>query len=147
MYADAGCTFVASPEPYLAWAAEHGLVVFRGKMALGQYTKGFAFAALGMNVSVWGEQGQLAAGIIIMQRRPWVEAFLEEWRDAMVDDPRVVDDTDTSALVPNHADFKDHRHDQSVLSLLAYKRGVFMAPYRSWPKERAHIIAAVRGKG
>jgi hypothetical protein len=48
---------------------------------------------------------------------------------------------DTSALVPNHASFHEHRHDQSVLSLLAVKYGVFTAPYRSWPKEKALIVA------
>jgi hypothetical protein len=147
LYADAGCTLVADPTPYLELAAAHGLVLFRGRSPQQAWTKGFTFAAVGLEMEQWGEEGQVVGGMLALQKRPWVLAFLREWLRLMTDDPRVVNDDDTSRLVPNHASFKEHRHDQSVLSLLAYKHGVFMAPYRGWPKERAYILAATRGRG
>lgn len=147
LYADAGCTFVADPTPYLRLASEHGLVLFRNRHAMWTWTKGYTFAALGMSMEEWGEDTQLAGGIIALQKRPWVQAFLREWMRVMTEDPRTVNDVDTAKVAPNHASFKQHRHDQAVLSLLAYKHGVYMHPYHSYPKEKALIIAATRGRG
>jgi len=147
LYADAGCTLVADPSPYLALAAQHGLVLFRSAHPVLAWTKGFAFAAAGEDMANYETAGQVVGGVIALQKRPWVRALLREWERLMTADPRVVNDDNTSALVANHPSFREHRHDQSVLTLLAYKHGVFMAPYRSWPKERALIVAATRGHG
>ena len=148
LYADAGCTFVANPAPYLELAAQHGLVLFRNAASkVQQWTKGYTFAALGLDPAQWGEERMVAGGIIALQKRPWVMELLERWEHLMVEDPDVVNDVDTSARVADHKGFKAHRHDQSVLSLLGIKHGVFMAPYLSWPKERALIIFAARREG
>jgi len=46
--------------------------------------------------------------------------FLKEWQ-RYLRDPRIVTDDPNMAGRPNFMEFKDHRHDQSVLSLLAIK--------------------------
>lgn len=51
--------------------------------------------------------------------------FLEKWLDAC-SDARILTDMPNTQGLSNLSDFKDHRHDQSVLSLLAYKTN---APY------------------
>ena len=147
LYVDAGCTLVADPSPYLALAATHGLVLFRNVFPMWSWTKGFTFKAAGVDMADYGDIGQVAAGIIALQKRPWVLALLREWEQLMTKDPRVVNDDNTSALVANHPSFNEHRHDQSVLSLLAVKYGIFCAPYRSWPREKALIVAATRIHG
>jgi hypothetical protein len=50
-YADAGCEFRASPEPYLQLAFQHGFLAFRldSKHALQIWTKGDIIAAVGLN--------------------------------------------------------------------------------------------------
>jgi len=55
--------------------------------------------------------------------------FLKEWM-RYLRDPRIVTDDPNMAGKPNFFEFKDHRHDQSVLSLLAikYKFEMFRDP-------------------
>ena len=152
LYADAGCTLVADPTPYLQLAAEHGAVLFlkfpgEGLEDMQKWTKGYAFAAAGLEMTGWGRHGQTAGGILALQRRPWVIQLLRQWEFLMTNDTDVVTDVDTSARVPNHPTFKEHRHDQSVLTLLAMRHGLFMAPYRSAPKSAAYIVWASRKEG
>jgi len=47
--------------------------------------------------------------------------FLKEWIRAC-EDKRILTDIENTQGLPNLNDFKDHRHDQAVLSLLAYKK-------------------------
>ena len=145
LYADAGCRLVADPTPYLQLAAANGAVLFAHMGDRQQeFTKGYAFAAVGLDMGMWGLFGQTAGGILALQRRPWVIQLLRQWDWLMTNDTDVVSDVDTSARVPNHLDFRGHRHDQSIISLLGYKHGLFMAPYESWPKHRARIVFAAR---
>lgn len=51
--------------------------------------------------------------------------FLEEWI-RVCEDPRILTDMPNTQNLLNTQDFQDHRHDQSVMSLLAYKN---KAPY------------------
>lgn len=55
--------------------------------------------------------------------------FLEEWLKTC-QDPRILTDIPNTQGFPNLDDFSDHRHDQTVLSLLAYKRKVNYLEYR-----------------
>jgi hypothetical protein len=53
------------------------------------------------------------------------ESFLREWL-RYLRDPRIVTDDINMCGKPNMIEFKDHRHDQSVLSILAIKYGFEM---------------------
>lgn len=55
--------------------------------------------------------------------------FLEEWLEACKD-PRILTDIPNTQGLPNLDVFKDHRHDQSVLSLLAYKHNAMFLNYK-----------------
>jgi len=52
----------------------------------------------------------------------WARAFLSDWLSACGDD-RILTDRPNTQGIPNHAGFRAHRHDQSVLSLIAYRDG------------------------
>lgn len=52
-------------------------------------------------------------------------SFLDQWL-AFCEDPRCLTDIENTLGLPNYMDFQDHRHDQSILTLLAYKT---KAPY------------------
>ena len=68
-------------------------------------------------------------------RRPLVQATWSLWRKtpAAIDfvgrwlaactEPRILTDIPNTLGQPNYPDFQDHRHDQSILSLLAYRAG------------------------
>lgn len=67
--------------------------------------------------------GQYVGGIQMMRRCARTAAFAEEWyaiagMHALIDDTRGAE----------HAEFVDHRHDQSVYSLLAKRRGTISIP-------------------
>jgi hypothetical protein len=47
--------------------------------------------------------------------------FLNIWLDYCCD-PRCLTDEPNVCGIPNHSDFRDHRHDQSILSILAHQQ-------------------------
>jgi hypothetical protein len=61
--------------------------------------------------------------------------FLNEWQKYMRD-PRIVTDDSNVCGLPNHREFKGHRHDQSVLTILAkrYNFELFRDPTQ-WGNE------------
>ena len=68
----------------------------------------------------------LYAGLVVVRRTPQAEAFLQEWLDLVLQG-----DLATDALasgVRQDPSFVEHRHDQSVLSLLAKKRQIKSFP-------------------
>ena len=140
MYADAGCTFLSSPEPYLRLATQFGLVAFRVPHKMGEYTKGIVFHALDMPMGMWAEELQVIAGILVVQKRPFTSFLISEWL-RLCQDERLITDADTSAIAPNHASFIDHRHDQSIWSLLVHKYGACVCPAREFsPLSRSFTL-------
>lgn len=147
MYADAGCTFLSDPTPYLALAGAYGMVAFRVPHSMGQYTKGLAFKVLGLDLELWAPEQQVIAGILVLQKRPFTTFLVAEWL-RLAQDAQLLTDVDTSGLAPNHASFVDHRHDQSLWSLLVHKYGAqLVLSQRHFPPEAARIIAATRREG
>jgi hypothetical protein len=147
MYADAGCTFLSDPTPYIRVAGEYGMLAFRVPHPMLQYTKGLLFAELGMPMDMWGPEHQVIAGILLLQKRPFTMFLVAEWL-RLAQDARLITDADTSSLAPNHEAFIDHRHDQSIWSLLLHKYGAQMVlNQRHWPREIATVIAATRRSG
>lgn len=147
MYADAGCTFLSDPTPYIELAGRYGMVAFRVPHSQAQYTKGIVFKALGMDVGMWGSELQVIAGILVIQKRPFTTFLVSEWL-RLCQDESLITDADTSTLAPNHKSFTDHRHDQSIWSLLVHKHGAqLVLQQRHFPPETARIIAATRRVG
>lgn len=62
--------------------------------------------------------------------------FLQEWQ-RFLKDPRIVTDAPNMCGQPNFIDFKDHRHDQSVLTILTtkYRFELFRDPTQYGNKE------------
>ncbi len=58
--------------------------------------------------------------VSVWMKTPDNEEILKEWRKLMRD-PRVLTDSPNICGKPNYTEFKDHRHDQSVLSILAIR--------------------------
>lgn len=67
-------------------------------------------------------------------------SFLETWLAACMDRRCLTDDPNVCGL-PNHEDFRDHRHDQSILSILAHKHD---APFLSFDKTLVHRLLKQR---
>ena len=62
------------------------------------------------------------AGIIFMRKDEYVKKFIEHWRSIIYDDFDLINDA--PSLSPNESDFIDHRHDQSIFSILSKLEGI-----------------------
>lgn len=103
-------------------AAKYGGLTFRIGYKAGPWTKGVVFHALGMSMEVYGPQPMIAAGTILLQKRPHTVKLAGEFM-RLSQNISLITDLDTSRAIPNHKQFTDHRHDQSIWTLLCYKYG------------------------
>lgn len=128
VYADAGCHFNAQAESQLgrwidslleggnsilAWSLEHPEYM---------YTKDSLRDHLGIkkDSNQW-ISNQISASVLILRKTESTSALVEQWGDVFKTDFELIDDSPSSG---NHRDFIEHRHDQSLLSLLLKDRFV-----------------------
>lgn len=71
------------------------------------------------------DSAQLFAGLLVLRRTPTALAFVEEWLSWSLHSSLISDALDASR---QHPAFRAHRHDQSLLSLLAKRRGIKSFP-------------------
>ena len=64
--------------------------------------------------------GQIAGGHVIIQKCESVVKFVEEWIN-ISENLHLIDDS--PSLLPNFPEFREHRHDQSIFSLLCKTKG------------------------
>jgi hypothetical protein len=61
------------------------------------------------------------AGAIFLRKSDFSSIFINEWLEMCC----VCEDiTDTLSNIPNSNEFREHRHDQSLLSVLVYKYNI-----------------------
>lgn len=144
-YMDAGSTFRRDPTPIVELAARYGAFTARIGHAARVWTKGVVFEALGMPMSVWGGQPQIAAGLIVLQRRAQTLALAREFAELSQNATLITDEVVPG--VPNHAQFRDHRHDQSLWTLLCYKHGVQLVMQGNTMFDERPIITHTRVHG
>ena len=61
------------------------------------------------------------AGAIIVKKTDNTIKYIQEWLDRCC----IYEDiTDSPSKLPNHSEFRDHRHDQSLLSTILYKYNI-----------------------
>ena len=87
------------------------------------WTKRDAFILLGVDMPFYSETYQYMAGIQVYKKSKYTEKFLEELLYYSQDKRLITDDPNTQGL-KNYLNFKDNRHDQTILSLLIKKYGI-----------------------
>lgn len=77
----------------------------------------------------FGKQAQ--ASVIFFRINDHTRAFVKEWLDwCLFEGGRLIDDSPSFA--PNHPEFREHRHDQAILTTMAYRDGIKL---HWWPAE------------
>lgn len=71
---------------------------------------------------------QVQASVIIIRNSDKARLFVKEWL-LLCTVPGLIDDS-TSNL-PNHPEFQEHRHDQAIITTLAYRENI--TPFHWWP--------------
>mmetsp|Transcript_9445 Transcript_9445/g.43013 ORF Transcript_9445/g.43013 Transcript_9445/m.43013 type:complete len:294 (+) Transcript_9445:136-1017(+) len=153
LYVDGGCKLNYDGMKRLAEypdiARRHrGLLLFELNLQERWYTK----IDTGMRIlpkrrpENWGKQRMATAFLLIKSRRT-VAFFTEALRVACEEGYRYIDDTPSNSReVP---DFREHRHDQSITSMLSKKYGFAAIPDETYPTPRCYrkgfpIIASRR---
>ena len=88
-----------------------------------KWTKGECFAVMGCEAPLYKEHPQIQASVSVWERHDASMDFVREWLHWCTNPAALLDDR-IDPTIPDDPDFVDHRHDQSVLTLLAIKRGL-----------------------
>lgn len=88
-----------------------------------RWTKRDCFVNLGLDEEKYANHIQLLASYIIMRKNDFIISFMKEWLQYAEDYRNITDSTNECGL-PNYFEFVDHRHDQSIYSLLALKHEI-----------------------
>ncbi len=141
MYADTGCLMAADPTPLMAGLAHHDVVYFNhrtGGFPERQWTKRDAFIAVGVDTPEVADSEQYITTYFFIRKTPTMVALVDEWLAYMA---RFHLASDEPSVFPNYPDYVEHRHDQSLWSLLLKKHGHFTPQDDySWPQNIATIL-------
>jgi len=69
------------------------------------------------NIDIFDNAIQCGAGILIISKKPKSVDFVNQWHDVMTNHFHLC--TDEKSSIPNHPNFIENRHDQSVFSMLS----------------------------
>ena len=129
MYTDSGMYFVRNPWEWILSEEEKiqekGIATFGVCGKNRQFTKRDAFVLMGMDDPKYTDSDQRMASVFVCKKTPFSLAFVEEWF-AYAKDPRILTDLPNTQGLANYTEFRDHRHDQSIMSLLCIKHDTFL---------------------
>jgi len=127
VYTDSGSYFVDSVEPLIKVALEEprGIILFWlcGEHGTSMWTKADAFVLMDCETEACRTGTMMNAAFIVMRKGPDAIDFVKKYLEYAQDD-RIITDKPNTQGVPNFPSYRDHRHDQSILSLLAIKEGI-----------------------
>lgn len=129
LYTDVAMTFIADPAPLIALAEKHTVSLFQmgGSMLQSIWTKRDCFVELNADTEEFWSLPQLVGGIQLYRAGPEARQFVSRLSEAMASETCLTDAPNVHGL-PNLPGFVDHRHDQSVLTILAKKRNAALFP-------------------
>jgi hypothetical protein len=128
-YTDVAMIFEADPWPLIGLCREHPIVLFEMIPAYlqGQWTKRDCFVMLKADTPEFWQAPQLLGGFQLYRNGPQARDFVDRMCEA-VSNPNVLTDVPNVCGLPDLPGFREHRHDQSVLTIMAKKFSV-----RSFP--------------
>jgi hypothetical protein len=128
-YCDSGATFLKSLHPFLKEfeRLQQPILGFEIPLIEKQWTKRDASVILKVDDKRFLETQQICAGYIFIQKCDKAIKFFQEFMDYAVDE-RVITNIPNQLSLPNDPSFIDHRHDQSLFSLLFKKNGYVPLP-------------------
>ncbi|MDX1948543.1 MAG: hypothetical protein SFU86_24365 [Pirellulaceae bacterium] len=129
-YCDSGAYFTAAIDPLVEVCLRdrQDVIPFDNRLPEKTWTKRDAFVLLDCDRPEITDTTQRLASFTLIRKSPFSLAFVREWLIA-AEDPRILTDLKNTQGLPNYPQFIDHRHDQSIFSLLTKKHG--LAAYRN----------------
>ena len=124
IYSDAGIFYVDLAQKLVDFLNEKKAEMYFHRLPHLEkvYTKRDAFILMGVDGPFYAETGQFNAAFQVYRKSKFTEFFLGEYL-YYAQDKRIITDDQNEMGTPNYEGFIDHRHDQSILSLLTKKYG------------------------
>lgn len=123
VYTDAGIEFVADVHN-LTNEMQGDIMVFANGWRHGDWCKGDVLNL--MDALDYVDSQQLQASCIILRVSDYSKQFVSEWLEWCCH-PNFIDDS--PSLCTNEPTFKEHRHDQAILTNLVLREGI---PFNRW---------------
>jgi hypothetical protein len=121
MYTDAAVTPIKNLEILFKLAETYGKIIFQNAGHSNKtWTKRDCFVLMNCDEKKYWDGMQVTATFSLWKKNKETIDFLNEWLQYLID-PRIVTDDLNVMGKPNFVEFKEHRHDQSILSLMAIK--------------------------
>lgn len=121
-YCDAGSYFINPITPLINISLETGqdIITFELSQIERVYTKRDAFILMECENSKYTETKQRLASYNLWKKSKLSMDFINEWL-RYAQDERIITDIENQCGFPNYPEFKEHRWDQSIFSLLTKK--------------------------
>jgi hypothetical protein len=130
-YSDSGITFINNIDPLIEKLnrSENGILLFELEdyHTNKKWTKRDTFYYMGCDSAEYSDRTQILASYIILRKNNFTVSFIKEWLN-FSQDSRIITDSPNECGLPNYEEFIDHRHDQSILSLLGRKYQIDTLP-------------------
>lgn len=126
IYADAGIEFIDNVK-HIIDRMDSDVWLFGNMFSHLHWCKADTLNAVSPGVEWDVEDKQVQASVVFFRVSEWSRKFVAEWLSYCLQ-PHLIDDS--PSVAPNHEEFREHRHDQSILTCLAYKYGI---PLHWWP--------------
>ncbi len=120
-YVDAGVMFCGEAETYIKKMNESNkdIILFGNSHTNRNYVKKDAYSLMDMDENIYRDKLQLDAGIsIIIRNTEKTRKIISNWLE-YCKNPVLL--TDMKSKGKEFPDFKDHRHDQAILTMVYYK--------------------------
>ena len=139
IYADAGVEFIAPVSPIIE-RMDQDIFLFGNNWEHAHWCKRdvvdevwpvrFQGRTIDIGDQVWQDFGkQVQASVIFFRVSDYARQFVAEWlKWCLFEGGRLIDDSPSRA--PNHEQFRENRHDQSILTTMAYREGLRL---HYWP--------------
>lgn len=130
MYVDAGVLYYSSVRPLAEQLERDGQDIYfsAGFWRNEYWTKRDTYVLLNCDDESFYSAHRVAAGYMMIKKTPLSVEFIKVWKRYM-EDARLATDMPSCCGKPELPRFREHRHDESVLSLLIKQHGY--CPYRS----------------
>lgn len=126
VYADAGVEFVA-PVQHIIDRMTDDIWLFGNMYQHVHWCKADVFGMTGIQYP-HKDKKQVQASVIVIKNTTYSRSFIYRWLE-FCQRPGMIDDTPSGFL--DHPEFREHRHDQAIITTLAYQENMFNLHW--WP--------------
>ena len=146
-YSDSGNILISSILPLVNLVSKNEPLLFCNSEHKNKiWTKRDCFYFMNCDNKFYHESFQVSAGFLLLKKTKANIKIIQEWL-ALCENENILTDIPNKCGLPNFEEYIDHRHDQSILSLLAIKNKIeiFRDPTQ-WGNKYKLIIFKTEGE-